>query len=110
GEPSPPPQPTFDTTHQNSAASHGCYTATTTAATAFPADVAVVAGYGWRIGHHRRGAVHCQKQPSGGGRTTVQPHLVVSSRDGATLEGVSRWYMLSSLDGTGRGYQRMWNW
>nr|GEV69235.1 hypothetical protein [Tanacetum cinerariifolium] len=37
--------------------------------------------------------------------TPPQPHLVASSCDAATLWGVSRWYMLASLDGTERGYR-----
>nr|GEV53533.1 hypothetical protein [Tanacetum cinerariifolium] len=69
---------------------------------AFPAAAAAVVGCGWRINHHRRGGAY--KTPDflgclppnhhrGGGRTTVQPpqpHLVVSSCDGATPWGVSQ--------------------
>ncbi|GJR35333.1 putative reverse transcriptase domain-containing protein [Tanacetum coccineum] len=68
----PPPSPSYSSPPppllRTTAASHGCYAATTTAAAAFPAVAAAVAGYGWRIGHHRRGEAYktSQKPPSGG--------------------------------------------
>nr|GEY29769.1 hypothetical protein [Tanacetum cinerariifolium] len=52
-------------------------------------------------------------QHRGGGRTTVQPpqpHLVVSSCDGATTSEASGWYMLASLDETEHGYRMTWTW
>nr|GEU91257.1 putative reverse transcriptase domain-containing protein [Tanacetum cinerariifolium] len=108
-------------------------TASTTATlAALPADTAAVAGCGWRISHHsQRNTYKTLRKPCfsrllfhawscsppnhhrGGGRTTVQPpqpYLVVSGSDGATLNSVSGWYMLASLDGTERGYRRMWTW
>nr|GFC97957.1 hypothetical protein [Tanacetum cinerariifolium] len=68
-------------------------TATTTAATAaaFPAAVAAMMGCGWQNGHHRRGGAYktldflfifpCME---GLFAVKLQPHLVVSSCDGAT--------------------------
>nr|GEY91103.1 hypothetical protein [Tanacetum cinerariifolium] len=86
------------------AASHEFTTTAGTTATAatFPAATTVVVGCGWQIGHHRRDGTY--KTPDflgcpppnhhrGGGRTTIQPpqpHLVVSSCDGATPWGVSQ--------------------